>query len=623
MKVKLNFSGAAIRDFFINNGEKIVLGITIFILLLFMYGAITAKPLEDSKSADSIKRDSSQAEGRIHDVAWSKDVEKEQGIQTVKFDPKISMEKIPNIDFPNPWNPNIFPDLMKRADPQIFPVEDLQIASGYALVPYSKDNGGGPGAPPAAAPAAGNTQIPINAAVLGVSAPGADARPTFYTIITGAVPYEREIAEFKRRFDYAVKVDRPTAAAAPTMGGATAATALASPDSPNYYFFRVQRAEASGADPNLQWVDLDWHALVPDGGRPDANKWDPGPYPEIVDSAYIFPMQTTPSGALNLYTTWPLPPVFLKMWGLEASHPKVALLRPQGSADQPTGPGGDANPIPVNPLEGSGLPGLAAPAARPPVAIAPAARPAGGGFGAAPSAPAIRPNNFVANNGDSTVAVPTPPYKLFRFIDTTVEKGKTYRYRILLVLTNPNFDVKPEYLENPDSAKKRLVESPWSEQTRLVSVPQDVQVLADDVSTPRGAGGEPVAKINVLTLVKDDKTSDWVEVTKDFELPLGAFAWFKDVKIDNVPDMAASAILQKVTVPSLNANLDMLLDARGDDPLAAGKSKGPIELLFFDANGKLNVSDSAVDAATLNDYQQRTNVPKNPAPAAGGNAGDG
>src|SRR5436190_15975549 len=54
MKPKLNLSGDGIKSFFFNNGEKLVLGATVLVLLLFLYGAITAKPLDDAKSPRAI-----------------------------------------------------------------------------------------------------------------------------------------------------------------------------------------------------------------------------------------------------------------------------------------------------------------------------------------------------------------------------------------------------------------------------------------------------------------------------------------------------------------------------------------------------------------------------------------
>ena len=65
-------------------------------------------------------------------------------------------------------------------------------------------------------------------------------------------------------------------------------------------------------------------------------------------------------------------------------------------------------------------------------------------------------------------------YKLFRFVDFTVQPGKRYKYRVKLVLQDPNFNVdksflSPEVLDrNPKVS--RVVEA-WSEPSPTVGIP--------------------------------------------------------------------------------------------------------------------------------------------------------
>src|SRR5262245_52088802 len=139
MKMKLNFSGAAIGGFFANHGEKIVLGIMAFVLLCFLYGAITARPLDDSKSPESIIRESEQAKTRINAVDF-----KDSGevVSAIDFQKLIAEDRkeIPGakLQQSREWNPRLFPELTKRGDPEIYPVGELQVASGWALVPYAR-----------------------------------------------------------------------------------------------------------------------------------------------------------------------------------------------------------------------------------------------------------------------------------------------------------------------------------------------------------------------------------------------------------------------------------------------------------------------------------------------------
>ena len=366
-------------------------------------------------------------------------------------------------------------------------------------------------------------------------------------------------------------------------------------------------ADNNEAEP--KWTDLDWLVRVPDvpdSGKKDADKWA-APYGEIVDSAYVFPTTTTANSSVKFFVTWPLPPVFLKYWGLEAGHPKIPLVNTETSAEQPEQPADTK--APANPFGFPGLgiggPGGAAGKADQRKATAPIAGPGRRGAGPAHPGAALQ---------QDTGAPPanTAAYRLFRFVDLTAEKGKTYRYRVRLIMANPNYGLKAEDLEKPESARSEWRVSPWSEPSPDVTTPPEARILADGLSV-RGAA-DPQGKIYLITLLKDDKAGDWVEVAKDFEVPLGGYASFPSSKIENVTDMAAEEV-RTITAPPLNADQAMLLDVRNDEALGVTKSKGPTEMVFIDSTGRIKLYNSAVDGMVLKDYQQRTTVPTEAASA--------
>jgi hypothetical protein len=581
--MKLRLNGAGIGQFFAANGEKIVLGITAIIALFFLYGAITAKPLDDSKSAHAIVTESEQAKQRMEASAPP----------TADFAPlKIeeiyteNQKPVPEtlLAFNKHLDPAPFAELSKRPEPVLYTVEELQIAAGHGVVAYSRD----PSAVAATAAAPGGVAAPAavalpkltgDMAIPGVRAPNAEARAISYAIITGLVPEEKETLEFKRCFEYAVKPGTDAAAASGASPGL--------PDVPHYYFFRAQRAEVQPGNPNLQWVDLDWHLLLPDGGKPEAvSKWQV-PYPEIVDTPYV--LDAAVSGQLNLYITWPLPPLFVNYWGLDAGHaPKVPFLKTNDTQATPA-PGNNNNPLPAPAIGPNGVPL--------PV-------PAGGAMAAMDTVHAA-----------DTSTPPSVPHRLFRFVDTSVEKGKTYRYRIQLALRNPNFGVKGDLLEKPASTKDPVKFSDWSEPTAAVTVPRDQRILADSVS----AKTEPIGKIHLLGLVKEEKkditTNNWFEVAKEFDISLGGFIWFNKVTFDKVIDMTTEEYDKKFTVENVNVDTSMLLDMRNDEPLGKG-TKGPAEMLFLDNQGRIFTADSSVDGLALKDFQQRTNTSAQPAAGA-------
>lgn len=73
----------------------------------------------------------------------------------------------------------------------------------------------------------------------------------------------------------------------------------------------------------------------------------------------------------------------------------------------------------------------------------------------------------------------TAEYRLFRFIDTDVAVGKSYRYRVQFALANPNFKVEDRYLADPATAKKPFLIAASSKESMPATVPDETTVLVD------------------------------------------------------------------------------------------------------------------------------------------------
>ena len=76
-------------------------------------------------------------------------------------------------------------------------------------------------------------------------------------------------------------------------------------------------------------------------------------------------------------------------------------------------------------------------------------------------------------------------YKLFRFFDTRVEGGKKYRYRVKLVLKNPNYNVKSEYVETESITVNPFIEGDWSQASPVAEVPMDTRLYCIGSRTER------------------------------------------------------------------------------------------------------------------------------------------
>jgi len=223
---------------------------------------------------------------------------------------------------------------------------------------------------------------------------------------------------------------------------------------------------------------------------------------------------------------------------------------------------------------------------------------------------------------DNTVVVDN---KLFRFIDLTAEPGKTYRYRIQLVVNNPNFGLLPDCLLDANTAKVQTLSSDWAV-TAPVAIPRDWRLLADSVSVTVPGKSEPKAKLAVLAIVKAKPATEGVSTPLTSDVPLEALkelfgtneaipmGGIVDLHLafDKVVDVPEGGLYRKVENVNIDTDQTMLLDLRNDDPLGMNpRSKGPTEMLFMDTSGRLVTADSAADSLVVKDYKERTTVPVN------------
>jgi hypothetical protein len=86
---------------------------------------------------------------------------------------------------------------------------------------------------------------------------------------------------------------------------------------------------------------------------------------------------------------------------------------------------------------------------------------------------------------------------LYRYLDFEVRPGSTYRYRVRLVLYNPNENLRPELVVSPEVAEGTLRNTEWSEPTAPVSVPEDADYFVSRVDAGR-QGPIPSAYIDLF-----------------------------------------------------------------------------------------------------------------------------
>lgn len=365
-------------------------------------------------------------------------------------------------------------------------------------------------------------------------------------------------------------------------------------DVPKYYHYWVERAEVPPGGGDLTYTQLNVMAALEVQKR-----WAGGGHEREV----------VPMNFVQERLVFPLGPRTDAEWNDKVAHPpEIALKTAIAAPDQPS-PG----PTPTAPGTKPDLP----PGDMPPMPNAPSAQ-------ASAPAPAAEKSAASASN----------QYLLFRFFDFDVKPGAQYRYRVKLLLVNPNLGVETRRLEQADLAKKKVIESDWSEPTPVIAVPRDdrMRVLAAKPATVRA---DPTATLLLMKWQEDTGTQ--IVMGKDPKAPVAVqrgqlLNIDLDMKADAAPsestDLSAidnppPAAKSKSAGRKITFNVNMLLlDIRGGDKLP-GPSRDqsntePGELLLQDVDGSLVVR-SELDVPS--DIDQAGAVKAAPAegePAAGG-----
>ncbi len=286
--------------------------------------------------------------------------------------------------------------------------------------------------------------------------PGAAAgsRLAPYVIVTGLIPAGRQQDEYRGRFQGVgyKEIKR---------------------DAPLWSDFVLERTAVAPGMPE-NWEPIDLAAAVQAWARDWAMQPREPPANWLLDATTgdARSPQTTPVAFCG-----PLPERLDEGWGLDDLHPRlIAWLERRNAAD------GDRQPEPRSPNAGPGGPGFAG--------LPPAE---------APAAP--QPQDPV---------VESEPYRLFRFIDTDVQSGRAYRYRVRLKVWNPNLGLAPQHLANASLAREQKLASPPSAASNTAVVPGTTRILAgmvrkDDAKRLKIKPGT----YEVIVLAPDNSGSDY------------------------------------------------------------------------------------------------------------------
>ncbi len=186
--------------------------------------------------------------------------------------------------------------------------------------------------------------------------------------------------------------------------------------------------------------------------------------------------------------------------------------------------------------------------------------------------------------------------RLFRFVDTAVKPGESYRYRVKFALRNPNVGLASRHLADLAASKGEFLVSELSNETPPVRVPEPVVLMSrtidKDTRKKMKLKGET---LEVLILAPSQKTGNYalrstvtdlgglVNISPELNKP-------GDVRFYGEP-LATDSVL----VDARGSQEDRA-DIRGTDPPA------PLEMLFLRPDGSFTTVSAAEGERSLSRY---------------------
>lgn len=510
MKGKLKLDSQQLKQFALDHVEKGVFGLLALFALLLIFKSFglekfTKRPDDlrnvTSRAQQAMQTSATQAAELVHSELKPKQYLAVANKNTEKFKPDgFSWAVV---------KPSVYPTGGKRQEPIYLAVQDLQAHAERAVfrskgalaadgddAPADAEKKPEPAAAPAARPAAqpGGRQLGGRPLGGGGNAPAGDANKPraagssggtglTYVVVTGKVPYSKQIKEYRE-----------------ALGSAE--FRLPTDSAPDYYARPiVERAELK---PGSDQQDLKW---IPIHGQQKAKDIltrisDPYLDPRFQHRVLTESLWDLASGEWEPESVVPE-----EFRSKDAAATEVAVadeaLAADAAADDAADAAADDEPSPYDLAPGSTSRTFSAPSTgggrsmdRPASAARPAqpgagGRPLGQGGGGRPLGQGGGGGRPLGQGGQGAAGaraadVAVPEYLMFRFFDFSAEPGKRYRYRVRLFLRNPNLGVEPRYLEAADLAQKEHRYTDLSDPTPPVSVPSDGTILAGMYKPPTG-----------------------------------------------------------------------------------------------------------------------------------------
>ena len=613
MKTKLKMDKKAIQEFLVQHVEKIVFAAVMVCFVLIVYRATAREMFPKTPDNQPITPDKLAGVAGDAKEWWEQTVPPPGDCPTGDYPAIAARSRIPieEADYPTPlpWDRPVINQRRKRGEPPLEPVAELRGTADCGRISMLAEiEDAAASLPPGGSGATARTLPNVRSVPV--------ERGQRWVVLTGLVPYGKQIERFQDYFKTAQKRNPQT-------------------DFPRYRGYIVQRAEVSSADANepLNWSETFYS---PTATKEALNKW--GSLRTQMTSEAVDPFFLDKDGMnKGSVLCFPLPPLVGREWDKSVVHePEIPFFRREYGTHTPEGV-----TTPEDPAEDD------------PFAPRDSSRPFFDGPSAIYTPPSRGYEGPMTGSYLPGLATRAPKHLLFRFFDFNVEAGKRYRYRVRLVLWNPNLTVEDRYLTDEVLAKKtqieeeaekersagstraagaipwkwKQVESDWTEPTDVISVPRDSRLLALSVRPPR-TGADRSGDVMVISWVEDRG----IDAFAERPVGRGKVANFLGVVFPETkkPRKSSKAPLEELPMyappEGLETGLDkpplvdyltdtLVLDMHGGETIPGkDRLKRPGAILLFDPDGALVVRHELDDLAECTELQQRTSTLQQPGP---------
>ena len=493
--MKAKFDAESLKELCIHHVEKAVFGIFVILFLLIVWSSLGVKGYDkkptELQSAVATATSNFQMSRKVN------------AAQVDYVDLVTSMTKpiaLANLDSPVDWNPIPFAEQKKREKPTVITVEDLRVVAVRGKVNKTVIDRGmmyGPDGLPLETeeePEAETDSEFEEAADAQEFVPVENTMGVVCCVVTGAIPYKKQMTAFEDAL------------------GVDFRKVETQRDLPTYYGYEIERAEIpeGGSDKNLLWKPFD---ISRNGENYKKAK-------EFLGNNDFGVRDTMGHETSAMYN----PPSIMRRPSTKATTQPMA--RAGGNVDErgliPSRTYTLKSPLPPI-MSGSNAttfnwkkvieyPKEIDMDKKPARVQHVVSRTVGGGVVEEEDESDEEhevEENPMANSGIYDMRLEaSEPYRLFQFVDYTVESGKRYAYRVRLKLWNPNYKYEPRHLvASPEkTTKEQFLDTDWSQPSPVAMVKRDERFFLGGFEFPQDKTVNGMkAPYMTLLLVKFDK----------------------------------------------------------------------------------------------------------------------